>query len=151
MPGLYYEDFAVGQQWLSPRRTVTEADIVAFAGVSGDFNPLHTDEEFCRNETPFGGRIAHGALVLSIATGLKFRLGLTEGTLIAFLGMQEWNFKGPVRIGDTVAVRVIIESLRATKHPERGVVVQRVQVINQKGEVVQEGLHNLLMRRRAAG
>src|ERR671914_574515 len=100
--GLYFDDFQVGMSWTTPSRTITEADIVAFAGFSGDFNPLHTDEEFARG-TQFGGRIFHGPGVFAIATGLEFRLGIKDGTAIAFLGMT-WNLRRAVRPGDTITV-----------------------------------------------
>ena len=84
--GLHLEDFFVGQSWVTPARTITDADLVNFAGLSGDFNPLHTYEEFAR-QTQFGGRIFHGPGVFSVAIGLESRLGIKEGTAIAFLGM----------------------------------------------------------------
>lgn len=134
---LYFDEFNVGQEWLSPRRTITEADIVMFAAVSGDYNPVHTDEEFAKT-TPFGVRILHGPAVFAIATGLEFRLGLKEGTAIAFLGMV-WNLKAPVKIGDTIHVYQRVDSVRATKNPGRGIVNFWVEVRNQNGEVCQEG------------
>lgn len=134
---LFFEEFEVGDSWISPRRTIAEADIVNFAGMTGDYNPVHTDEEFAR-KTLFGARILHGPAVLAIATGLEFRLGLKEGTAIAFLGMT-WNIKAPVKIGDTIHVFERIESKRLTSNPARGIVNFWVEVRNQKGEVCQEG------------
>jgi acyl dehydratase len=98
---LYFEDFQVGQRFTTPARTVTEADIANFAGVSGDFNPIHTDAEFARS-TPFGERIAHGLLVLSMLTGLRQRSGHFEGTIVAWLEIRNYRFLKPVFIGDTV-------------------------------------------------
>lgn len=134
---LYFDDFVVGQSWMSPRRTISEADVVMFAAMTGDYNPVHTDEEFAKT-TPFGTRILHGPAVFAIATGLEFRLGLKEGTAIAFLGMT-WNLKAPVLIGDTIHVYERVDAVRATKNPGRGIVTFWVEVRNQKGDVCQEG------------
>jgi acyl dehydratase len=134
---LYFEDFSVNKCWVTPRRTITEADVVMFAALTGDYNPVHTDEEFAKT-TPFGKRILHGPAVFAIATGLEFRLGIKEGTAIAFLGMT-WNLKVPVLIGDTIGVVQRVESVRATKNPARGIVTFWVEVRNQRGEVCQEG------------
>lgn len=134
---LFFDEFEVGQSWLSPRRTITEADIVMFAGMTGDYNPVHTDEEFAKR-TPFGTRILHGPAVFAIATGLEFRLGLKEGTAIAFLGMT-WDLKAPVKIGDTMHVFQRVESVRPTKNPARGIVNFWVEVRNQRDEVCQQG------------
>ncbi|MDI3270149.1 MAG: MaoC/PaaZ C-terminal domain-containing protein [Bacillota bacterium] len=142
----YYEDFEVGEIFESPRRTVTEADIALFAGLSGDYNPLHTDEEFART-TPFGSRIAHGLLILSMVSGLNQRLGLFEGTLLAFLGL-EWSFKAPVRPGDTIHFRMEVSGKRETRHPDRGILVRRYQVFNQEGVLCQEGTMTVMMKRR---
>jgi len=147
MAGLFYEDFNVGDEYLSPRRTITEADVVMFAGLSGDYNPLHTDEVFAK-ETIFGERIAHGLLVLSISSGLNARTGILEGTTMAFLGIVEWNFKKPVLLGDTIHVKTIVEAMRETKKPDRGIITFRAQIINQDGEIVQEGLRKLMIRRK---
>lgn len=136
--GLYFDDFYAGQSWTSPSRTITEADLVAFAGISGDFNPLHTDEEYSRN-TQFGGRIFHGPGVFAVATGLESRLGIKDGTAIAFLGMN-WKLIGAVKIGDTIRVAQSVAGVKAScSKPDRGVVTFDVQVLNQKGEVCQEG------------
>ena len=135
---VYYEDLEEGQQIASPARTMTEADIVNFAGLSGDFNIIHTDAEFCKN-TPFGQRIAHGMLGLSIASGLVARNpGAEQHKLIAFLGMT-WDFRKPVLIGDTIHVVQTVASKRVTKRPGLGVVTYDAQVLNQRGEVCQEG------------
>ena len=101
---MYFEDFEVGQRFVTAGRTVTEADVVNFAGVSGDYNPIHTDAEFAKS-TPFGQRIAHGLLVLSMLTGLRQRTGATDGTLIAWLEIRNYKFLKPVLIGDTVRGR----------------------------------------------
>jgi len=135
---LYFDDFEVGQGWTTPARTITEADLTLFAGLSGDFNPLHTDEEFAKT-TPFGGRIFHGPGVFAIATGLESRLGLKEGTALAFLGMT-WNLKAPVMIGDTIHVEQQVASTKpSSSKPDRGIVTFDVQVVNQEGVVCQDG------------
>jgi acyl dehydratase len=146
---LHYEDLDVGQRWLTGARTVTEADIVAFAGLSGDFNPIHVDAEHAAT-TRFGERIAHGALVLAIATGLRQQQGVFRGTLKAWLGMREWRFQAPVRIGDTIHVVTEIKERRETKDPAAGLVVQAVEVHNQRDEVVASGEFVTLMARRSA-
>ena len=112
MRGLYWEEWEIGAEFESPGRTVTEADIVAFAGLSGDYNPLHINEEYCKT-TQFGTRIAHGPLVYAIAAGLLFQLHLYDDTLIAFLGFDSLKFTGPTKAGDTIRARINwTESLR---------------------------------------
>jgi acyl dehydratase len=135
---LYFEDLRAGTRWESARRTVTESDISAFAGVSGDFNPLHTDE-VTASAGAYGGRIAHGALVLSIATGLRQQMGLFTGTHRGLLEIRSWRFLGPVRPGDTIDTVTTVLETRLTSKGDAGVVVQGVEVRNQRGEVVQSG------------
>src|SRR5512134_1781691 len=101
--GMYFEEFQVGQVIYSAGRTITESDIVAFAGLSGDFNQMHVDAEYSAR-TPFGQRVAHGLLVLSIASGLAVQTGVMEGTVIAFREVNDWKFIKPVFIGDTIHV-----------------------------------------------
>ena len=146
MTGLYWEEWAIGAEFFSSARTITEADIVNFAGFSGDYNPLHIDEEFCRN-TQFGTRIAHGPLVYSIATGLIFQLHLYDDTLIAFLGFDSLKFTNPVKIGDTVRVRIEVLEKRETSKQDRGIMKRLLQVINQRDDVVQEGVQVFLLKR----
>jgi acyl dehydratase len=147
VPPLYFEDVEVGFQFDTPRRTITEADLVGFAGVSGDFNPLHTDAVFAAG-TIYGSRIAHGALVLSVATGLRQRTGLFDGTLLGFLEIRNWRFLAPVRIGDTIRVRNEVIALEETSKPDRGIMVQRVEVVKQDDAVVQSGEFVLMLQRR---
>jgi acyl dehydratase len=144
---LSFEDIEVGFRFETPRRTVTEADLVAFAGVSGDFNPLHTDAVFAADSI-YGERIAHGALVLSLATGLRQRTGLFDGTLMGLLEIRSWRFRAPVRIGDTIRVVNEVTELRPTSKPDRGVMVQRVEVVNQDDVTVADGELIALLRRR---
>lgn len=149
MRGLYWEEWEVDAEFVSPARTVTEADIVAFAGLSGDYNPLHIDEEYCRN-TVFGSRIAHGPLVYAIAAGLLFQLHLYDDTLIAFLGFDSLKFTKPVKPGDTIHARIKVLEKRETSRPERGVMKRQLQVLNQRGEVVQDGIQTFLLKRKSA-
>jgi acyl dehydratase len=146
-PPLYFEDVEVGFRFETPGRTVTEADLVAFAGVSGDFNPLHTDRVYAA-QSIYGERIAHGALVLSLATGLRQRVGLFDGTLMGLLEIRSWRFLAPVRIGDTIRVVTEVAELRETSKPDRGVMVQRVEVLNQDDALVGSGELVALLRRR---
>ena len=147
MEPLYFEDFEIDREYVTRSRTITEADVVAFAGLSGDFNPLHTDEEFAK-KTMFGTRIAHGLLGLSIASGLINQIGIAEGTVMAFLGMT-WNFKGALKAGDTITVHQRVAERRETSKQDRGILRMAISVINQHGEVVQEGEHTLMIKRRA--
>jgi 3-hydroxybutyryl-CoA dehydratase len=138
MERLYFNDVNVGDEWTTLSRTVTEADIVNFAGLSGDFNPLHMDEEFAKNNTAFKKRIAHGLLTLAIQSGLGAAVPAMR--TMAFVGIKEWNFKGPVFIGDTITLKNKVEEKRLTSKGDRGIVTWRKQVVNQRGEVVQEGM-----------
>jgi acyl dehydratase len=135
---MYFEDMAVGSRWVSPRRTVTEADVSVFAGLSGDFNPLHVDEAFAQ-AGPFGRRVVHGALVFAIATGLRQQMPIFRGSMRALLELRSWRFLRPVFFGDTVAVVTEVAEGRETSRPDQGVVIQRVEVVNQAGETVQAG------------
>lgn len=145
---LFYDDFEIGQSWVTPGRTITEADIVMFAALTGDYNPVHTDAEYAKT-TPFGTRILHGPAGFAIATGLEFRLGLKEGTATAMLGMT-WDFRGAILMGDTIRVRQRVTSKRETKKPSVGIVNFHLAIINQRDEVVQEGEWKVMFRRRAA-
>jgi acyl dehydratase len=140
---LYFEDLEVGRRSVSGRRTLTESDIVSFAGLSGDFNPLHMDEEFART-TIFGKRIAHGLLGLSISSGLPS--SEPAWAVMAFMGL-DWRFSKPVFIGDTVHC---VSEIKRKKDggPDRGIVVLDRKLINQREEVVQEGSFTLLLRKR---
>jgi len=142
----YYEDFSVGAAFESRGRTVTEADIVNFAGLSGDFVELHTNEEFAR-KSPFGRRIAHGALVFSISTGLMTQMNLVNDTVLAFYGLDKLRFTAPVFIGDTVRVVKRVIELRE-KDAGRGVVTFETQVLNQSNEPVIVYTDKLLLMRK---
>jgi len=146
--GLFYEDLEVGMSFTTKGRTVTEADIVNFAGISGDYNQLHLNEEYAK-ETQFKKRIAHGLLGLTISSGLTQQMDLYNDTLIAFLGLT-WTFKGPVFIGDTVHVAQSIKEKRETRKPGRGIVVFESKLINQRGETVQEGERTIMIKMKSA-
>ena len=134
---LFFDDVEPGQEWASPGRTVTEADIVNFAGLSGDFNPIHMDHEFARG-TPFRRPIAHGLLVFSVGSGLGVNLPLMR--TLAVLSIREWHFHGPVFIGDTVRVRSEVLHKESRARGRRGVVTWQRQILNQDRKVVQEGV-----------
>ncbi|HVN04424.1 MAG TPA: MaoC/PaaZ C-terminal domain-containing protein [Bryobacteraceae bacterium] len=142
----YYEDFGEGAVHESRGRTVTEADIVNFAGLSGDFVELHTNEEFARR-SQFGKRIAHGALVFSISTGLMTQMNLINDTVLAFYGLDKLRFTGPVFIGDTVRVTKRVIELKE-KDAQRGVVTFETQVLNQNNAPVIVYTDKLLVMRR---
>jgi len=146
--GLHVEEFEVGRALTTRGRTVGEGDISLFAGLCGDYNPLHMDEAFSA-ETQFGGRIAHGPLGLSMAIGLMSQLNLIDGTAMALLHLT-WDFKGPVKIGDTIHAEVTCTEARRSKKPGQGVVSLRLAVVNQRHETVQVGLMKLLMKMREA-
>jgi acyl dehydratase len=147
--GLFFEELEVGAVYRTKGRTVTEADIVNFAGLSGDFNELHLNAEYAAR-TQFGQRIAHGLLGLAVSSGLTQQLDLYNDTLLAFLGLT-WSFKGPIFIGDTVHVVQTVKDKRPTKKPGRGIVTIGVQVLNQRGEVVQEGERTIMIRMKEGG
>lgn len=145
--GRYIQEFKKGEVIESGGRTITEADLVMFTGFSWDTNPAHNDEVWCRTQSPMGQRIAHGALIFSIMTGLSARGGFMDGTAIAFLGFKDWKFLKPVCIGDTIHLRATIVDNRVSKSkPDRGVLQRRVEVVNQRGEVVQSGLMKTMLK-----
>lgn len=146
---MYWEEFEVGAKFVTRARTITETDVVMFAAMTGDYNPLHTDAEFMKTSI-FGERIAHGLLGLSVGVGLTAGLGIAQGTVIAFLGLT-WNFTGPIRLGDTIHVEETVAEKRETKKADRGIVVWDMEIVNQRGEVVQKGQRTLMVRRRGEG
>jgi acyl dehydratase len=141
--GRYYEEFEVGERYESPRRTVIEADISAFAGLTGDFNPLHMDAVFAA-ESDFKGRITHGPMIVGMAFGLVSR-DLLDGTALGLLELS-WKFIKPVRPGDTISVTLSVLEKSPTRKPDRGVVTFQLDVRNQHGETTQSGVAKGLMR-----
>ena len=144
MAGLYFEEFTVGQKIITVGRTLGEGDIFTFAGLTGDFNQIHTDAEFSKG-TAFGQRIAHGLLGLSIATGLIMRTGFLEGTVLAFREINEWKFVKPFFIGDTIHAELSIDEMKALPRIGGGALTAGVLVKNQGGEICQRGSLNLLV------
>jgi acyl dehydratase len=146
----YFEDFSTGQVFVSQARTLTETDVVTFAGWSWDTNPVHTDAESARGGR-FGERIAHGVLGLSVAMGLVSRLGVFEACSIALLGIDGWRFRRPLRIGDTVRCRVEILDTRLTSRGDAGILRRRLTLLDQDDEVLQDGEVGLMVHLRPGG
>jgi 3-hydroxybutyryl-CoA dehydratase len=142
--GLYFEEFESGDAVESVGRTITESDVVNFASLSGDWNLIHTDAEYCKAQH-FGQRIAHGLLILSVASGQAMRLGFMEETVIAFRGL-DWKFRKPVYIGDTVRLRVTVGEKKPMPRVGGGVVNFKLEVLNQDGVVCQKGNWDILCK-----
>ncbi len=142
--GLYFEEFESGDAVESVGRTITETDVVNFASLSGDWNLIHTDAEYCKDQH-FGQRIAHGLLILSVASGQAMRLGFMEDTVIAFRGL-DWKFRKPVYIGDTVRLRVTVEEMKPMPRVGGGVVNFKLEVLNQDDVVCQRGHWDILCK-----
>lgn len=145
--GLHFEEFEVGQLVVTAGRTITEADIVNFAGLSGDYNRIHTDAAYAAEDT-FGQRVAHGLLVQSIATGLAVRTGMMEGTVLAFREL-DCKFSLPIFIGDTIHVRIEIKDKKALPRLDGGNIIMKYNVINQDGKTVQRGNWVMLVKSKA--
>ncbi len=145
--GMWFEEFEVGQQIITTGRTITESDIVNFAGLSGDYNQIHTDSEFAAH-TPFNKRIAHGLLGLSIVSGLAMRTGILEGTVIAFREINNWRFTNPVFIGDTIHAELNIVETKAIPRLKGGSINIEITVKNQRDEVTMKGIWTALVASR---
>jgi len=143
--GKKFDEFNVGDMYTTASRTITEADVANFAGLSGDYNPLHTDEEFGKS-TPFKGRIAHGMLCVSVATGLANQLGIFEGTSIALLSMTI-KYKGAVKFGDTIHLELKVAEKKETSKSDRGIVTFDTAIQNQNNEPVVEGQWVVMLQR----
>ena len=140
--GMLFSEFVDGQSFVSGGRTVTEADVVNFAGISGDFNPLHTDASFAE-KTPFKQRIAHGMLAASISTGLGQTLGIFEGTTLALM-KQTFEYKAPVFFGDTIRLRLTVESTKPSSKGGKGVVLFRSDILKQDEVIAVTGTWTVL-------
>lgn len=143
--GRMYDELQIGQSFQTPRRTIIDADIMQFAGLTGDFNPLHVDDVFAE-ASDFGARIAHGPMLVGMSFGLASRAGLFDGTVLGLLDLN-WRFSGPVRPGDTVGVVATVTDKKSSRKPDRGVVDFQFDVVNQRGETVQIGNAKILMRK----
>ena len=142
--GMYFEEFETGQTIATTGRTITESDIVNFAAFSGDYNEIHTNEVYAKG-TPYGQRIAHGLLGLSIASGLAVQTGILEGTVIAFREIDQWKFSQPVFIGDTIHVVLEVTETKALRRLGGGLVVIKLSVLNQREETVMSGVWKTLI------
>jgi acyl dehydratase len=142
--GLWFEEFTEGLMSESRGRTITETDLVNFAGISGDFNPMHTDAEYVKG-TEYKARVAHGALVFSIATGLTYQQGALEGTVMAFTNF-EMKLRKPVFIGDTIKVQTKVTGRRPMPAAGGGMVTLDIKVTNQNGDIVQKGEWTVMVR-----
>jgi acyl dehydratase len=143
----FFDEIALGEEYESPGRTVTEADIVMFAGLSGDYNVLHTDAELMKRSI-FGERIAHGLLCLAIQSGLFTRATQAYATL-AVVGLR-WKFKAPVKIGDTIRLRAKVVGRRDLSEPDRGLLTVQRTLLNQRDEVVQQGETDMIVEKKRA-
>jgi len=147
--GKYFDDFEVGDVFSTPCRTITSTDIVNFACLTGDFNEVHTNFEYCKQNTKSGEPIAHGPLVYALAAGLQYASGVNDGTLLALLQIDGWRMIAPVSHGDTVRmITEILDKKPSTSKPDRGVVTLKRMIVNQHNETVQEMQAKLLYRRR---
>jgi acyl dehydratase len=146
---LYFEEFGVGQKIVTAARTIGEADVAAFAGLSGDFNQIHTDAEYARH-TPFGQRVAHGMLSMAIVSGLAVQTGVMTGTVIAFREIGEWKFSRPVFLGDTIHAVLEVTATKPLARLGGGAVEIQIGVLNQKDDVVMSGRWTVLIQSRPA-
>jgi acyl dehydratase len=145
----YFEDFEVGEQFTTGSRTMTEFDVMTFVTLTGYLEPLFIDEEYIREKSGFGGRIAPGLLTTAFADALIAQTGVLHGTGMALLGIEGLKMKAPVKVGDTIRVEVEITEKRETSKPDRGVVTSKQTVRNQRGETVVEYTVSRFIRRRA--
>lgn len=141
--GLYFEEISEGMQFRTRGRTITESDIVQFAALTGDFNPMHTDDEYMKGHM-MGRRVAHGMLTLSYAVGQIYQLGFMERTVLAFRGL-EMKFSLPVFVGDTVHAEVSVTEMKPMKRLGGGNVTCEIKIVNQDGKSVQSGTMTLLL------
>jgi acyl dehydratase len=147
--GYYFDEVELGQRFVTRARTITEADLVQFAALTGDYNPMHTDAEYMKNHA-MGQRVAHGMLTLSYAVGQIYQLGFMERTVVAFRGLA-MKFSLPVFIGDTLHVEVVITEKKEMRRLGNGQITAEIKIINQDGKTVQSGTMELLLALKPAG
>jgi acyl dehydratase len=143
--GRVFDEFEIGQRFVTPGRTITEGDIGVFAGLTGDYNPVHTDETFAA-ASDFGSRIAHGPMGIGMAFGLASRLDLIDGTVVALLGVT-WDFKAPMRPGDTIRALIGVTGKRPVTNPSLGLIELAIELVSQRDEILQSGSARLLLRK----
>lgn len=146
---LYFEDFDVGQSFESGGRTITETDLTFFSMLSGDWNPIHADAEFAKS-TRYGQRVVHGTLGIAIATGMLHELGIFHESAVAMMSINQWKFVAPILVGDTLHLRLEITELDPGKSERVGRLGRRFVMVNQRDEIVQDGMSDLLIKKRAA-
>lgn len=149
MTSMFFDDFVIGQVFDSPGRTVTDTDLSMFCMLSGDWHPIHSDEEFAKT-TPFGQRIVGGVFGIALITGMMGRWGIFEDSVVAMTSLDDWRFKAPILVGDTLRVRMTILDKKLSGSGTRGLVDRGFVLSNQRGETVQEGRSAALVLRRPA-
>jgi acyl dehydratase len=147
--GYYFDEVEIGQKFVTRGRTITEADLVQFAALTGDYNPMHTNAEYMKTHA-MGQRVAHGMLTLSYAVGQIYQLGFMERTVTAFRGL-EMKFSLPVFIGDTIHVEVVIAEKKEMRRLGNGQITAEIKIVNQEGKTVQSGTMDLLLALKPAG
>lgn len=146
---LFFEDFEVGQSFESGGRTITETDLTFFSMLSGDWNPIHANAEFAKT-TRYGQRVVHGTLGIAIATGMLHEMGIFHESAVAMMSLNQWKFVAPILVGDTLHLRLEITELDPGKSERVGRLGRRFVMLNQRDEIVQDGLSDLLIKKRGA-
>lgn len=150
MSSLYFEDFSVGQKFVSGGRTITETDLTMFSMISGDWNPIHADAVHAAG-TRFGQRLVHGTLGIAVATGMMHELGIFHRSVVAMTSIKDWRFHKPILVGDTIHLELEILALSDGKSPRMGNLERRLGIVNQHGEAVQTGVSEVLVLKRGQG
>lgn len=145
----YFEDFEVGQVFESTARTVTETDLTMFSMLSGDWNPIHADAEFAA-QSRYGQRVVHGTLGIAMATGMMHQLGIFERTVVAMMSLGNWRFVAPMLVGQTLHLRLGILEKEAGTSRRVGRINRSLQLLDQHGALVQDGVSDVLVLKRGA-